>query len=144
MGAAAAVVVVVIALIAIGTSSKKQADLTTFCQDFELGWGDVMTGIYAADSVLDEYQYSPATFTGSGTDNINAISTGIEQASVMAKEAPSSIRDKITGISNYLQIMLKVANDDQTGITSIPGNGSFSGDGAELSGTVPLRECAGH
>lgn len=134
--------VVVITAVAV-SSSKDHADLDTFCPDFSLGWSHVVAGVIVAEAMVDSIHNYPGTFNGAGVNDMNTLTTANEQASVIAKEAPGSVREKITAIAGYLAVMVKVGNNDQAAIKQIP-HGSFSQDAAYLSASIPMQECAGH
>jgi hypothetical protein len=143
IGVVVLALVIVIAAVAIGSSSsKKQADLSVFCSDFEAGWSDVVAGAIVAEVLVDDINNNPGTFTGASADDMNAMNTANEQATVIANEAPASLHDKISGIAKFLSVMVKVGGNDQSAINNIP-TGGFDEDADALSASVPLQQCAG-
>ena len=143
IGVALLALVIVIAAVAIGSPSKKQADLSVFCADFETGWSDVVAGVIVAEVMVDDINSNPGTFSGASVDDANAMNTANEQVTVIAKEAPASLHDKISGIAKFLSVMVKVGDNDQSAIDNIP-TGGFDEDADALSASVPLQQCAGH
>lgn len=137
------VAVVIAVTVSSSKDGKDGADLDAFCPDFSLGWSHVIAGVIVGETMVDSIHNYPGTFNGASVDDMNALATANEQASVIAKEAPGSVREKITAIAGYLAVMVKVGNNDQTAIKQIP-RGSFSQDAAYLSASVPMQECAGH
>jgi hypothetical protein len=143
IGAVVAAVAVVIAAVAIGSSGSGKADLSVFCPDFSLGWSDVTAGVIVAETMVDDIHNYPGTFNGASVDQMNTLTTANEQATVIANEAPRSVKDRMTKIATYLTVMVKVGGNDQDAIKDIP-RGGFSEDAAALSASVPMQECAGH
>ncbi len=141
--AAILVVLIVIGAIADATDNGTSNESThqSFCEDFSGTWSDVVAGTISADVMITDAQNNPGEKPyQTDIDNVNQ---GAQSASVLAREAPSAIKSRITAISNYLNLAVKYAGGDQTVLSQLQNSPVSSEDAAALAGSVPIQNCPG-
>jgi hypothetical protein len=77
-------------------------------------------------------------------DDTNSVTQAAQDAGVMAKEAPGSVKDKISGIYNYLLIAVKIGHGDSSAVHQVKDDNAYLTDAASLSASVPLTVCQKH
>jgi Protein of unknown function (DUF2510) len=115
----------------------------SFCEDFAGTWSDVSGGMIAADAIIEGLDLDP-NYSGAGTDATNEIIQGAQDASVIAGEAPDDIKDKVTAMSQYLQLGVQLAQGDTSVVDQMLALDISSEDSAELAGSVPVGRCANY
>lgn len=144
--AAVGVVVIVVSVAATSSSGSGKtggSNLSSFCDDFSGTWSIVEGGVIAADTLVARVQTDP-TYTQADTDETNRVTQGAQDAGVLANESPSSVKDTIVGIHNYLLIVVKIAQGNVSAVHQIKDDNTVLEDAATLSASVPITTCGTH
>lgn len=155
VGGLALVVVAVVAVVAATSGSSDDGDAAggpgqadsgvdqaqSFCDDFSGTWSIVLGGMIDAETLMYSADTDPA-FSGGTSDQLNSVTQGAQDASVIAAEAPDELKDQVTAMSDFLGLALQLVQGDTSVVGEMTGLNISSEDAAYLLGSVPLQQCA--